>query len=57
MVARFFYADERYADGKVKGTEVDGAAHGEFYAELASHQGSIPWHATFAKDKGYVKFN
>ncbi|KAF2110770.1 hypothetical protein BDV96DRAFT_500800 [Lophiotrema nucula] len=53
---RFFYADERYGDGKLKGQDLDGDAHAEFFAQLASDSGSIPWHATFAKDKGYVKW-
>ncbi|EXJ78318.1 hypothetical protein A1O3_09479 [Capronia epimyces CBS 606.96] len=53
---RFFYADERHLDGKFKGMALDGAAHGEFYAQLARHEGNVPWHATFVKDKGYVQF-
>ncbi|KAF2149195.1 hypothetical protein K461DRAFT_245802, partial [Myriangium duriaei CBS 260.36] len=52
---RFFYADERYAGGKLKGGAVDGPAHGEFYAQLADHA-VVPWHATFVKDQGYAKF-
>lgn len=52
----FFYADERKADGAVKGQELDGEAHGEFYAELATHEKDVPWQATFVKGKGYVKF-
>ncbi|KAI1474844.1 hypothetical protein K445DRAFT_77261 [Daldinia sp. EC12] len=53
---RFFYVDERYEDGKTKGNAIDGAAHGEFFAQLANHEGNVPWHATFVKDKGYVQF-
>lgn len=53
---RFFYADERFADGKHKGMELDGEAHGDFYAQLANHEGKVPWLATFVKDKGYVQF-
>ncbi|KAI1806246.1 NAD(P)-binding protein [Daldinia bambusicola] len=53
---RFFYADERVEDGKSKGTNIDGPAHAEFYAQLASHEGNVPWHATFVADKGYVEF-
>ncbi|EED12613.1 conserved hypothetical protein [Talaromyces stipitatus ATCC 10500] len=53
---RFFYADERHEDGKFKGMAVDGPAHGEFYPQLASNDGGVPWHATFIKGKGYVKF-
>jgi hypothetical protein len=56
MLVRFFYADERLEDGKSKGKEVDGPAHGEFFAQLANHEGNVPWHATFVKGKGYVSF-
>jgi hypothetical protein len=35
---------------------LDGTAHGEFYAQLASQKEEVPWHATFVKDKGYVQF-
>ena len=54
-LARFFYADERQADGKPKMMELDGAAHADFYEQLANHE-DVPWHATFVKGKGYVKF-
>lgn len=40
----------------MKGMQLDGPAHGEFYAELAGQEKEVPWHATFVKDKGYVKF-
>jgi hypothetical protein len=53
---RFFYADERTEEGKLKGMALDGPAHGEFYAQLARQEGTMPWHATFVKDKGYVQF-
>ncbi|KAI0809512.1 hypothetical protein GGR55DRAFT_178277 [Xylaria sp. FL0064] len=54
---RFFYADERTEDGKSVEALVDGPAHGEFYAQLANHEDDVPWHATFVKGKGYVKFH
>ncbi|KAF2499260.1 NAD(P)-binding protein [Lophium mytilinum] len=53
---RFFYADERHGDGKFKGMALDGAAHAEFFAQLADHEGTVPSHATFVKGKGYVQF-
>lgn len=55
---RFFYADERATDGKMKGMQLDGPAHAEFYAQLAEQEQekAVPWHATFVKDQGYVKF-
>ena len=52
----FFYADERNADGSLKGMQLDGDAHAEFFAQLASGEVEVPWHATFVKGKGYVKF-
>jgi hypothetical protein len=36
--------------------KIDGDAHGEFYAQLAAHEGEVPWHATFVKDQGYRAF-
>lgn len=36
--------------------QLDGDAHAEFYAELAGGGDEVPWHATFVKGKGYVKF-
>lgn len=56
-IARFFYADERNDDGTSKGMELDGPAHGDFFVQLASHEENVPWHATFVKNKGYVKFD
>ncbi|OTA60750.1 hypothetical protein K449DRAFT_383480 [Hypoxylon sp. EC38] len=54
--SRFFYADQRQADGQIIGAALDAPAHGEFYAQLANHEGNVPWHATFVKGKGYVQF-
>lgn len=56
MECRFFYADERYPDGKSKSAAIDGPAHADFYAQLASDGKDIPWHATFVKNQGYVEF-
>jgi len=56
VCASFHYADERTEEGKLAGMAVDGPAHGEFYAMLAEQKESVPWHATFVKGKGYVKF-
>lgn len=55
-VSRFYHADERHADGGLKGQALNGEAHAEFYAKLAAHEGEVPWHATFVKEKGYTKF-
>ncbi len=57
MTHSFFYADERNADGSQKGMQLDGEAHAEFFAQLAAGEGvDVPWHATFVKGRGYVKF-
>ena len=53
---RFIYANERQADGNMKGLALDGPAHGDFYVQLARSADGIPWHATSVKDKGYVAF-
>ncbi|KAI0205637.1 hypothetical protein F4808DRAFT_409748 [Astrocystis sublimbata] len=53
---RFFYADERTETGKNVGNDIDGSAHASFFEQLANHEGNVPWHATFVKGKGYVKF-
>ena len=53
---RFFYADERFADGSIKGQQIEGDAHADFFAQLAKGEGEVPWHATFVKGQGYVKF-
>jgi hypothetical protein len=36
--------------------EVNGPAHGEFYAELVKGEREVPWLATFVQGRGYVKF-
>lgn len=53
---RFFYVDERKADGSSKGQAIDGPAHGEFIASLIENDEGVPWHATFVAGEGYVKF-
>lgn len=54
---RFYYADERYADGAPAYSGVNGEAHGRFYAELAEHKFQGPWQQTFVKDIGYKHFS
>lgn len=55
-VSRFYYADQRDADGSPVYNRIDGPAHGKFYAELAQGVDDIPWLATFVKDQGYKDF-
>ncbi|KAJ5619297.1 hypothetical protein N7510_003281 [Penicillium lagena] len=53
---KFYYADERKADGAPAYSEINGEAHGKFYAELAEHKFQGPWQQTFVKDIGYKHF-
>ncbi|KEZ43940.1 putative Short-chain dehydrogenase [Scedosporium apiospermum] len=53
---KFYYADERKADGTPAYSKISGEAHGNFYAELAEHKSQGPWQQTFVKDVGYKHF-
>ncbi|KAJ5144743.1 hypothetical protein N7448_002135 [Penicillium atrosanguineum] len=53
---KFYYADERRADGTHVANEISGEAHGKFYLELAESTSQGPWQQTFVKDVGYKKF-
>jgi hypothetical protein len=52
---RFYYADERKADGKPAGG-VDGPAHADYYLKLVEDKEQGAWHSTFVKGAGYVQF-
>ncbi|KAK5049307.1 hypothetical protein LTR84_004236 [Exophiala bonariae] len=52
---KFYYADERKADGSPK-YRIDGEAHANLYWELAHSKTQGPWMQTFVKDEGYKKF-
>lgn len=53
---RFYYVDERNAEGRPVYGQVDRDAHGDFYVELAKGETQSPWLATFVAGKGYVEF-
>ncbi|KAM0212579.1 hypothetical protein ACHAQD_009744 [Fusarium lateritium] len=53
---KFYYADERKADGSPAFSAIDGPAHGEFYTQLAEGASQGPWQQTFVKGQGYAKF-
>jgi len=55
-VHRFYYADEREADGNPTYSDINGPAHAEFYTALAEGKTQQSWLATFVKGKGYVDF-
>jgi hypothetical protein len=53
---RFYYGDERKADGTAK-YRVDGEAHAKLYWELAEDKTQGPWMQTFVKGAGYTNFD
>ncbi|KAI5459149.1 hypothetical protein BGZ63DRAFT_415800 [Mariannaea sp. PMI_226] len=53
---KFYYADERKADGSPVYSAIDGPAHAQFYTELAETKSQGPWQQTFVKGVGYKKF-
>ncbi|KAL1893611.1 hypothetical protein Sste5346_006442 [Sporothrix stenoceras] len=54
--ARFYYADERKADGSPAYGAIDGEAHAELYTSLARSSTQGPWLQTFVKGVGYKAF-
>lgn len=54
-IDRFYYADERKANGTAK-YMVDGDAHARLFKGLAEEKAQGPWHQTFVMGKGYQKF-
>ena len=57
MANRFYYADERKADGSSIGRGISGEAAGEYYFELAQKKAQGPWLQTYVDGKGYVDFD
>ncbi|KAF2490641.1 hypothetical protein BU16DRAFT_596931 [Lophium mytilinum] len=55
-IGKFYYADERKADGSPK-YRVDGDAHANLFWELAQAETQGPWLQTFVQGVGYKKFN
>jgi hypothetical protein len=53
---RFYYADERKADGTPAYGAIDGGAHAELYTSLARSPTQGPWLQTFVKGVGYKTF-
>ena len=54
---RFYYADERKADGSAAYFDIDGDAHGKLYTQLAEGKSQEPWLQTFVKGVGYKHFS
>jgi len=53
---KFYYCDERNADGTPAYSKIDGDAHGKLYAELAEGKTQGLWQQTFVKGVGYKQF-
>ncbi|KFY54220.1 hypothetical protein V496_07323 [Pseudogymnoascus sp. VKM F-4515 (FW-2607)] len=53
---KFYYSDERKADGTPASLGIDGQAHAELYLQLAEAKSQGPWHQTFVKGVGYKQF-
>jgi hypothetical protein len=52
---RFYYGDERKADGSHGGMGISGENHAKFYLDLAESEQQVAWKATFVDGK-YVDF-
>ncbi|KAL9044051.1 MAG: hypothetical protein Q9214_002785 [Letrouitia sp. 1 TL-2023] len=53
---RFYYGDERKADGSPAYSAISGEAHAKLYLQLAEDKSQGPWQQTFVKDIGYKHF-
>ena len=53
---RFYYADQRQADGSPVYNAIDGDAHAELFLELAEGKVQGPWQQTFVSGTGYADF-
>lgn len=56
LLARFYYGDQRNADGSPVYSKIDGEAHGKLYLQLAEDNAQGPWQQTFVKGVGYKQF-
>jgi len=54
---KFYYADERFADGAPVYGALDGEAAGKHYVELSEGKTQGPWQQTFVKGAGYKSFS
>ena len=53
---RFYYGDQRKADGTAVYSEIDGDAHAKLYLQLAEGKAQGPWQQTFVSGVGYKDF-
>jgi hypothetical protein len=54
---KFYYADERQADGRPVSSNIDGPAAAEHYLKLSEDKTQGPWSQTFVKGIGYKDFS
>ncbi|KAI8957078.1 NAD(P)-binding protein [Daldinia sp. FL1419] len=53
---KFYYLDERHADGTYVTKDLSGAGHAEEFLKLVNDSKQGPWDYTFVSGKGYAKF-
>lgn len=56
-IYRFYYGDQRKADGAAVYNAIDGDAHAKLYLELAEGETQGPWQQTFVPGTGYKDFS
>jgi hypothetical protein len=56
LLFRFYYCDERTADGEPVYNNVDGQAHADVFLQLAEQEKQEEPILTFVSGKGIVKF-
>jgi len=54
---KFYYGDQRKADGSAVYAGVDGDAHARLYLELSEGKEQGPWQQTFVSGTGYKDFS
>ncbi|KAK6950701.1 hypothetical protein Daesc_007226 [Daldinia eschscholtzii] len=53
---RFYYLDEKHADGTYVTSDISGTGHAEEFLKLAKDSKQGPWNYTFVSGKGYTQF-
>ncbi|KAF3058087.1 hypothetical protein GL218_05284 [Daldinia childiae] len=53
---KFYYLDERHADGSYVTNDLSGIGHAKEFLKLAKDSKQGPWNYTFVSGKGYEKF-
>ncbi|KAI2775620.1 NAD(P)-binding protein [Daldinia loculata] len=53
---KFYYLDERHADGSYVTNDLSGIGHAKEFLKLAKDSKQGPWDYTFVSGKGYAKF-